>query len=172
MFSLWYFSLYSHWSPRFGLRSWCFAYMVFKTEIKQLKATVWMENIVGNISCEGNTKMTSPLCLDAITLSLFPYALYLLTEDCWKGWNFKYQNLLFSFLTCAFIYIYIYIYIYMYIYIHIYIHIYVYIICIYVYVYIYICYIYICVYIYIYFTYIHIYVYIYIYIYIYVKVNY
>ena len=25
MFSLWYFSLYSHWSPRFGLRSLCFA---------------------------------------------------------------------------------------------------------------------------------------------------
>ena len=28
---------------------------------------------------------------------------YLLTEDCCKAWNFKYQNLVFSFLTCVII---------------------------------------------------------------------
>ena len=49
--------------------------MVFKTEIEQLKATVSLENIVGNISPEDNTKMTSS----------FRHTLYLLTEDCRKG---------------------------------------------------------------------------------------
>ena len=67
-----------------------------------------------------------------------------MTEDCRKEWNFKYQNLVFSYLTCviillfppiyaviehsfmnysctAYIYIYIYIYIYLYVYIYLYI---------------------------------------------------
>ena len=42
--------------------------MVFKTGIEQLKATVSMENIAGNISYEDNTKMTSPFRLVTITL--------------------------------------------------------------------------------------------------------
>ena len=53
---------------RFGLHSLCTAYMVFKTEIEQFKATVSLENIAGNISYEDNTKMTSPFRLDTITL--------------------------------------------------------------------------------------------------------
>ena len=57
----------------------------------------------GNISCEDNTKMTSPFRLNTITLKLFRYTLYLSTEDCRKAWNFKYQNLVFSFLTCVII---------------------------------------------------------------------
>ena len=65
MFSLWYFS---HWSPRFGLRNLCFAYMVFKTEIEQLKARVLLESIAGSTSCEDNTKMMSLFRLDTITL--------------------------------------------------------------------------------------------------------
>ena len=68
MVSLWYFLVYSHWTPRFGLRSLCSAYMVFKTEIEQLKATVSLENIAGNISFEDKTKMTSPFRLDIMTL--------------------------------------------------------------------------------------------------------
>ena len=103
MFSLWYFPLYSHWSPRFGLRSFCFAYMVFKTEIELLRAAVSLENIAENVSCEDNMKMTSPFRLDSITLLLFRYTLNLLTEDYRKVWNFKYQNLVYSFLTCVII---------------------------------------------------------------------
>ena len=34
----------------------------------QLKTTVSLENIVGNISCEDDTEMTSPFRLDTITL--------------------------------------------------------------------------------------------------------
>ena len=45
----------------------CFAYMVFKTVIEQLKATASLENIAGYISCEDNTKMTSRFRLDTIT---------------------------------------------------------------------------------------------------------
>ena len=77
--------------------------MVFKTEIGQLKATVSLENIAGNNSCEDNTKMTSYFCLDTITLYLFRYTLYLLTEGGLKAWKFKYQNLVFSFLICVII---------------------------------------------------------------------
>ena len=99
MFSLRYFLQYSDWSPCFGLCSLCFVYMVFKTKIEQLKMTVSLENIVGNISCEDDMVMTSPFCLDTITLQFFCYALYLLSEDCQKAWNFNYQNFLFSFLT-------------------------------------------------------------------------
>ena len=40
--------------------------MVFKTKIKQLKRTVSLENIVGNISSEKNTEITSSICLDTI----------------------------------------------------------------------------------------------------------
>ena len=42
--------------------------MDFKTNIEQLKTTVSLENIVGNISCEDDTEMTSPFRLDTITL--------------------------------------------------------------------------------------------------------
>ena len=42
--------------------------MNFKTKIEQLKTTVSLENIVGNISCEDDTEMTSPFRLDTITL--------------------------------------------------------------------------------------------------------
>ena len=38
--------------------------MVLGTEIEQLKATVSLENIAGNISCEYNTKKTPPFGLD------------------------------------------------------------------------------------------------------------
>ena len=68
MFSLRYFALYSHWSPRFGQSGLCFAYMVFIAEIEQLKATVLLESIAWNISCEDNTEMKSPFRLDPITL--------------------------------------------------------------------------------------------------------
>ena len=59
--------------------------MDLKTKIEQLKMTVSLENIVGNISCEGDTEMTSPFRLDTITLYFFLYTLYLLTEDCSKA---------------------------------------------------------------------------------------
>ena len=41
---------------------------IIKHIIEQLKTTVSLENIVGNISCEDNTEMTSPFRLDTITL--------------------------------------------------------------------------------------------------------
>ena len=77
------------WPARF-----MFYIMFSKTEIKQLRSTVSLENIAGNISCKGNT-----FRLDTNTLELVRYTLYLLTEDSRKAWNFKYQNLVFSFLT-------------------------------------------------------------------------
>ena len=46
----------------------CFSYMIFKTEIVHLKATVSSENIAGNISCEVNTEMMSLFRLDTIRL--------------------------------------------------------------------------------------------------------
>ena len=42
---------------------------VFQNRIKQLRSTVSLENIAGSIPCEGNTKMTSPFCLDTNTES-------------------------------------------------------------------------------------------------------
>ena len=59
--------------------------MFFKTEIEQLRSTVSLENIAGNISCESNMKMSSPFRLDTNTLQLFRYTSYLLTEDCRKA---------------------------------------------------------------------------------------
>ena len=41
---------------------------VFQNRIEQLRSTVSLENIAGNISCEGNMKMTSPFRLDTNTL--------------------------------------------------------------------------------------------------------
>ena len=99
MFSLWYFSLYSHRRPGFWPARFLFGIMFFKTKIEQLRSTVSLQNIGGNIPCEFNTKMTSSFGLDTITLELVRYKLYLLTEDGHKAWNFKYQNLVFSFVT-------------------------------------------------------------------------
>ena len=48
----------------------------FQTKIEQLKTTVSLESIGGNISCEGDTKMTSPFRLDTITLYLIRYTLF------------------------------------------------------------------------------------------------
>ena len=45
-----------------------FCIMFFKAEMEQLRSTVSLENIAGNISCEGNMKMTSPFRLDTNTL--------------------------------------------------------------------------------------------------------
>ena len=41
-----------------------FCIMFFKTEIEQLRLTVSLENIAGNISCESNMKMMSAFRLD------------------------------------------------------------------------------------------------------------
>ena len=71
MFSLWYLSLYSHWSPRFWPARFMFCIMFFKTEIKQLRLTVSLKNITGNIPCEGNTKRTSPFRWILIHCNLF-----------------------------------------------------------------------------------------------------
>ena len=43
-------------------------HMVFRTKIEQVKTTVLLENIAGNVSCEDDTEMTSPFRLDIITL--------------------------------------------------------------------------------------------------------
>ena len=53
--------------PAFWPAQFMFCIMFFKTETEQLKSTVSLENIAGNISCEGNTKMTSPLRFDTNT---------------------------------------------------------------------------------------------------------
>ena len=47
---------------------WPAQFMFSKTEIDQLRSTVPLENIAGNISCEGNAKMTSSFRLDTNTL--------------------------------------------------------------------------------------------------------
>ena len=54
--------------PAFWPVQFMFCIMFFKTEIEQLRSTVSLENIAGNISCEDNMKMTSPFCLDTNTL--------------------------------------------------------------------------------------------------------
>ena len=54
--------------PPFWSAPFMFWIMFFKTEIEQLRLTVSLENIAGNISCEGNTKMTSHFRLDTNTL--------------------------------------------------------------------------------------------------------
>ena len=54
--------------PAFWLVQFMFCIMFFKTEIEQLRLTFSLENIAGNISCEGNMKMTSPFRLDTNTL--------------------------------------------------------------------------------------------------------
>ena len=49
--------------------AWFIFYIMFsKTEIEQLRSTVSLENVEGNISCESNTKMTSLCRLDTNTL--------------------------------------------------------------------------------------------------------
>ena len=45
-----------------------FSIMFCKTEMEQLRSTVSMEIIAGNISCEDKTKITSPFNLDTNTL--------------------------------------------------------------------------------------------------------
>ena len=89
--------------------------MFFKTEIEQLRSTVSLENIAGNISCESNMKMSSPFRLDTNTLQLFRYTSYLLTEDCRKAWNLLfppiYMAIEHSFINYSYtakVYIYIY----------------------------------------------------------------
>ena len=54
--------------PAFWPAQFMFCIMFFKTEIEQLRSTVSLENVAGNISCESNTKMTSPFRLDTNTL--------------------------------------------------------------------------------------------------------
>ena len=54
--------------PVFWPARFMFCIMFFKTEIEQLRSTISLENVAGNISCEDNTKMTSPFRLDTITL--------------------------------------------------------------------------------------------------------
>ena len=54
--------------PAFWPAQFMFCIMFFKTEIEQLRSTVSLENIAGNIPCEWNTKMTSPFGLDGNTL--------------------------------------------------------------------------------------------------------
>ena len=45
-----------------------FCIYLFQNKIEQLKTTVSLENIVGNISCKDDMEMTSPFRLDTITL--------------------------------------------------------------------------------------------------------
>ena len=66
--------------PAFWPAQFMFSIMFFKTEIEQLRSTDSLENIAGNISCEGNMKMTSPFGLDT---KLVRYTLHLLAED-WR----------------------------------------------------------------------------------------
>ena len=54
--------------PAFWPAQFMFCIMFFKAEMEQLRSTVSLENIAGNISCEGNIKMTSPFRLDTNTL--------------------------------------------------------------------------------------------------------
>ena len=58
-----------------------------------------------HVSCEDDTEMRSPFHLDTITLEFFVICYYLLTEDCRKTQNFKYQSLVFSFLTYVIIFL-------------------------------------------------------------------
>ena len=54
--------------PVFWPARFMFCIMFSKTEIEQLRSTFSLENVEGNISCESNTKMTSPFRLDTNTL--------------------------------------------------------------------------------------------------------
>ena len=67
-FSLKYFSQYFEWDSDLACTVNVLDDMVFKTKIKELKTVVSLENIAGNISCENVTEMTSPFCLDTITM--------------------------------------------------------------------------------------------------------
>ena len=51
------------WAARF-----MFCIMFSKTDMEQLRLTLSLENVAGNISCEGNMEMTSPFRLDTNTL--------------------------------------------------------------------------------------------------------
>ena len=54
--------------PAFWPARFMFCIMFFKTEIEQLRSTVSLENIAGNIPYEGNATLTSPFRLDTNTL--------------------------------------------------------------------------------------------------------
>ena len=54
--------------PGFWPAQFMFCIMFFKAEMEQLRSKVSLENIGGDISCEGNMKMTSPFRLDTNTL--------------------------------------------------------------------------------------------------------
>ena len=54
--------------PLFWPARFMFCIMCSKTEIEQLRSTVSLENVEGNISCESNMKMTSLFRLDTNTL--------------------------------------------------------------------------------------------------------
>ena len=61
MFSLKYFSQYSHLAPFLACAINVLHNMVFKTKIKQLKTAVSFWNIAANISCEDGTEMMSEI---------------------------------------------------------------------------------------------------------------
>ena len=54
--------------PAFWPARFMFCIMFSKAEIEQLRSTVSLEDVAGNISCEGNTKMASHFRLDTNTL--------------------------------------------------------------------------------------------------------
>ena len=68
MFSRSFSSQYSHWGPFLACAVNVLNIMVCKTKIEQLKTTLSLENIVGNIASEDDTEMTSRFCLDTIKL--------------------------------------------------------------------------------------------------------
>ena len=54
--------------PAFWPAQFMFCIMFFKAGMEQLRSTVSLENIAGNVYCEGHMKMTSPIPLDTKTL--------------------------------------------------------------------------------------------------------
>ena len=76
--------------------------MLSEKKIEQLRTTVSLENIAGTISCEHGAQMLPlfyPLIWILIHCNCFVIHYFLLAQDEGKARNFKYQNLVFSFLA-------------------------------------------------------------------------
>ena len=63
-----FYSQCSHWGPFLACAVNVLNNIVFKTKIEQLKTTLSLANIVGNIASEDDTEMASPFRLDTIKL--------------------------------------------------------------------------------------------------------
>ena len=103
MFSLWYFSLYSHWRSRFSLRDLCFPLCFVKEKSSSSDRRFHWRILRGIFPVKTKRKWRHFFIWILIHCKFIRYTLNLLTKECRQAWNFKYQNLVFSFLSYAII---------------------------------------------------------------------